>query len=75
MGLTLLASRFRQGRILAMLLVAGCVIDFSLGVVFSTCAYSNLENTGEHTYSSSPTSSTAGGRRALRREPVGLCER
>jgi hypothetical protein len=53
LGLTLLASRFRQGRILAMLVVAGCVIDFSLGV-FLHLRVQHLENTAEHTYFSGP---------------------
>jgi hypothetical protein len=43
LGLTLLAARFRQSRTLAMLIVAGCAIDFGLGV-FLHLRMQRLEN-------------------------------
>ncbi|HXA49180.1 MAG TPA: hypothetical protein VNV86_02685 [Candidatus Acidoferrum sp.] len=69
LGLTLLASRFRQGRILAMLLIAGCVIDFSLGV-FLHLRVQHLENTAEHTYFSGP--SVINGQVVVAPSPEGL---
>ena len=53
LGLTLLASRFRQSRVPALLLMAGCVIDFSLGV-FLHLHVQHLENTAERTYFAGP---------------------
>ncbi len=52
-GLTLLASRFRQSRGLAMLLVAGCVVDFTLGIFLHLCIQ-HLENTTGQSYFSGP---------------------
>jgi hypothetical protein len=49
LGLTLLAARFRTGRWIAWLIVAGCAIDFSLGIFFHT-RVQHLDNTTEHTY-------------------------
>jgi hypothetical protein len=53
LGLTLLAGRFRQSRVLAFLLMAGCVIDFSLGV-FLHLRVQHLENTAEQRYFAEP---------------------
>jgi hypothetical protein len=49
LGLTLLAARFYSRRWIALLIVAGCVIDFSLGVFFHA-RVQHLDNTAEHTY-------------------------
>jgi hypothetical protein len=49
LGLTLLAARFYSRRWIALLVVAGCVIDFSLGVFFHA-RVQHLDNTAEHTY-------------------------
>src|ERR1019366_8454186 len=46
LGLTLLAARFRTGRWIAWLIVAGCAIDFSLGIFFHT-RVQHLDNTAE----------------------------
>jgi hypothetical protein len=54
LGLTLLAARFRRNRTIALLLIAGCVIDFSAGV-FLHLGVEHLENTADHTYYVSPT--------------------
>ena len=44
LGLTLLAARFTSGRRIALLLVTGCAIDFSLGVLLEA-RIEHLENT------------------------------
>jgi len=44
LGLTLLAAKFRRSRAIALLIFAGCVIDFSLGV-FLHLRVQHLENT------------------------------
>jgi hypothetical protein len=49
LGITLLAARFCSGRRIALLIVAGCAIDFSLGVFFHA-RVQHLDNTAEHTY-------------------------
>lgn len=69
LGLTLLAARFRQGRLVAMLLVAGCVIDFALGV-FLHLRVQHLENTPAHTYFSGP--SVMNGQIVVAPSPEGL---
>jgi hypothetical protein len=48
LGLTLLAASFPLPRLAALALLAGCVIDFSLGV-FLQARIENLENTPERT--------------------------
>jgi hypothetical protein len=47
LGLTLLANRFGSSRGVAMLIVAGCAIDFGLGV-FLQARMEHLENTPTH---------------------------
>jgi hypothetical protein len=69
LGLTLLASRFRQSRVLAMLLVIGCAIDFSLGVLLHL-RVEHLENTPAHTYFSGP--SVMNGQVVVAPSPEGL---
>jgi hypothetical protein len=49
LGLTLLAARFFSRRWIAVAIVAGCAIDFSLGVFFHAHVQ-HLDNTPEHTY-------------------------
>jgi hypothetical protein len=49
LGITLLAARFFSRRWIAYLIVAGCAIDFSLGV-FLHARVQHLDNTAEHTY-------------------------
>ena len=49
LGLTLLAARFCSRRWIALLIVTGCAIDFSLGV-FLHARVQHLENTAAHTY-------------------------
>ena len=49
LGLTLLAARFFSRRWIAYLIVAGCAIDFSMGV-FLHARVQHLDNTAEHTY-------------------------
>ncbi|HXK02354.1 MAG TPA: hypothetical protein VMS37_08125 [Verrucomicrobiae bacterium] len=58
-GLTLLAARFGSKRWVAMLIVAGCAIDFGLGVFFQA-RVEHLENTTGHTVFSGLTLSNAG---------------
>jgi hypothetical protein len=48
LGLSLLASRFGSSRTLAAVAIAGCVIDFSMGV-FLQARIEHLENTPERT--------------------------
>ena len=48
LGLTLLAARFFTRRLVAYLIVAGCAIDFSMGV-FLHARMQHLDNTAEHT--------------------------
>jgi hypothetical protein len=47
LGLVLLANRFGSSRIAAMLIVAGCAIDFGLGV-YLQARVEHLENTPSH---------------------------
>ena len=49
LGITLLAARFFSRRLIALLIVAGCAIDFSMGVFFHA-RVQHLDNTAEHTY-------------------------
>ena len=49
LGLTLLAARFFSRRWIAYLIVAGCAIDFSMGIFFHA-RVQHLDNTAEHTY-------------------------
>ncbi len=49
LGITLLAARFFSRRLVALLIVAGCAVDFSLGVFFHA-RMQHLDNTAEHTY-------------------------
>ena len=49
LGITLLAGRFVSRRRIALLIVAGCAIDFSLGVFFHA-RVQHLDNTAGHTY-------------------------
>ena len=49
LGLTLLSARFFSRRLVAYLVVAGCAIDFSLGIFFHV-RIQHLENTVQHTY-------------------------
>src|ERR1019366_8781663 len=49
LGITLLAARFFSRRLIAYLIVAGCAIDFSLGIFFHA-RIQHLENTPAHTY-------------------------
>jgi hypothetical protein len=49
LGITFLAARFYSRRLVAYLMVAGCAIDFSLGVFFHAHVQ-HLDNTAEHTY-------------------------
>jgi hypothetical protein len=49
LGITLLAARFFSRRRIALLIVAGCAIDFSLGIFFHA-RVQHLDNTAEHTY-------------------------
>jgi hypothetical protein len=49
LGLTLLSARFFSRRLVAYLVVAGCAIDFSLGIFFHV-RIQHLENTPQHTY-------------------------
>jgi hypothetical protein len=49
LGLTLLAARFFSRRLIALLIVAGCAVDFSLGVFFHA-RVQHLDNTAGHTY-------------------------
>lgn len=71
LGLTLLASRFRQSRGFAMLLMLGCVIDFSVGV-FLHLRVQHLENTADHTYFNGP--SVVNGQIALLPLPDGMSD-
>jgi hypothetical protein len=59
LGLTLLATRFGRARAVALLIVAGCVIDFGLGV-FLQVRIEHLENTPDSTVFSGLTLSSAG---------------
>ena len=59
LGLTLLASRFRWSRVVALAIVAGCAIDFGLGV-FLQARVEHEENTTERTIFSGLTLSSAG---------------
>jgi hypothetical protein len=59
LGLTLLAARFRSARRVAILIVAGCAIDFSLGV-FLEARMEHRENTPGDTAFSGLTLSPAG---------------
>ena len=49
LGITLLAARFSSRRWIALLIVAGCAIDFSMGVFFHA-RVQHLDNTAGHTY-------------------------
>ena len=49
LGLTFLATRFFSRRWIAYLIVAGCAIDFSMGI-FLHARVQHLDNTAEHTY-------------------------
>ena len=49
LGITLLAARFLSRRLIAYLIVAGCAVDFSLGIFFHA-RIQHLENTPAHTY-------------------------
>ena len=49
LGITLLAARFCSRRWIAYLIVAGCAIDFSMGI-FLHARVQHLDNTAEHTY-------------------------
>jgi hypothetical protein len=49
LGLTLLSARFFKRRLIALLIVAGCAIDFSFGIFFHA-RVQHLDNTAEHTY-------------------------
>jgi hypothetical protein len=49
LGITLLAARFFSRRLVALLIVSGCAIDFSMGVFFHA-RMQHLDNTAEHTY-------------------------
>ena len=53
LGLTLLAARFRQTRTIAMLIIAGCAVDFGLGV-FLHLNIQHMENTAADTPFSRP---------------------
>lgn len=59
LGLTLLAARFGSKRGVALLIVAGCAIDFGLGV-FLQARVEHLENTPGHTVFSGLMLSKAG---------------
>jgi hypothetical protein len=48
LGVTLLAATFPWGRAIAMLLLAGCIVDFSLGIFLQT-RVEHLENTPQKT--------------------------
>jgi hypothetical protein len=49
LGITLLSARFFSRRLVAYLIVAGCAIDFSLGIFFHA-RIQHLDNTPQHTY-------------------------
>jgi hypothetical protein len=49
LGITLQGARFFSRRLVALLIVAGCAVDFSLGVFFHA-RMQHLDNTAEHTY-------------------------
>jgi uncharacterized membrane protein YoaK (UPF0700 family) len=49
LGLTLLAARFSWRRWIACLIIAGCAIDFSMGIFFHA-RVQHLDNTAGHTY-------------------------
>jgi hypothetical protein len=49
LGLTLLSARFFSRRLVAWLIIAGCAIDFSLGIFFHV-RIQHLENAAGHTY-------------------------
>jgi hypothetical protein len=49
LGLTLLSAHFFSSRLIALLIVAGCAIDFSAGIFFHA-RVQHLDNTAEHTY-------------------------
>jgi hypothetical protein len=49
LGITLLAARFCSRRLVAILIVAGCAIDFGLGIFFHA-RVQHLDNTAGHTY-------------------------
>ena len=49
LGLTLLSARFFSRRLVAYLIIAGCAIDFSLGIFFHV-RIQHLDNTAQHTY-------------------------
>ncbi|MCX6631252.1 MAG: hypothetical protein NTW28_26875 [Candidatus Solibacter sp.] len=49
LGITLLAARFFSRRLIAYLIVAGCAIDFSMGILLHA-RVQHLDNTAEHTY-------------------------
>jgi hypothetical protein len=49
LGITLLGARFRSRRLVAFLIVAGCMIDFSMGI-FLHARVQHLDNTARHTY-------------------------
>ncbi len=49
LGITLLSARFFSRRLVASLIIAGCAIDFSLGIFFHV-RIQHLENTARHTY-------------------------
>jgi hypothetical protein len=59
LGLTLLAVRFGSSRTMAMLIVAGCAIDFALGV-FLQARVEHMENRPGHTVFSGLTVSGTG---------------
>jgi hypothetical protein len=59
LGLTLLALRFGSSRAIALVIVAGCAIDFGLGV-FLQARVEHLENTGNRTVFGGLTLSAAG---------------
>jgi hypothetical protein len=49
LGLTFLAARFYWRRWIAYLIVAGCALDFSIGILLHA-RVQHLDNTAEHTY-------------------------
>jgi len=67
MGLTLLAARFGRSRGVALAIVAGCALDFGLGV-FLQARIEHLENTPDTTVFSGLTLSKAGIDIAMPRE-------
>jgi hypothetical protein len=71
LGLTLLAARFRTSRVLAILILAGCAIDFGLGV-FLHLRVEHLENTPTATIFPGPV--VMGGQVVLAPAPEGLSD-